>query len=143
MPENNYMKKEDKSNGNNEVREQEYDILNVLGGEGTEKTVYGIEQSIQSIHGNNRMNYMTIKHWIKKLLIKDLIIENNNEGDKKTYSLNKEKVTIANKIMFIHLQTKTLMYSDEEMDIEGIIKQNGTTNAGTGRKRQPRDPLLG
>lgn len=135
------MKKEDKSNGDNEVREQEYDILNALGGEGTEKTVYGIEQSIQSVHGNNRMNYMTIKHWIKKLLQKDLIKENNNEGDKKTYSLNREKVIISNKIMFIHLRSKTLMYSDEEMDVEQIFKQNGTTNAGTGRKRQLRDAV--
>ena len=91
----------------------EYAILNTLS-RNDSSTVYYLQNE-------TGIDQTTIKHWLKKLISKHLILEKQNA--KRTYSLNPENAVFRKDIALFKISGKILIFADENSDIGRLFEE--------------------
>lgn len=104
----------------NEISETEYEILKVIG-RFPDQTVYNIEKKL------NGVAYNSIKHWISKLLKKQLINATKKDGVT-TFSLT-DKVTVKNGAVKIEMNDLILIFTSPDTLISKLF-ENGKEDNG-------------
>lgn len=101
---------EDNGNGNcEEVRAVERDLLVVLQ-KHPASTIYFLEKEIN-------LDYNSIKYWVKKMLDKNLVVE-EVEGRKTKYSVNEDYVSIREGIMTIEFEDSIIVICEPGATID-------------------------